>query len=74
MKIVSIFSMALFASTNALNIGEDCSEATKACFDPGIGLCCGYATPVIGGLAERLCNEEGSTSFIDHKSGNAYIY
>ena len=72
MKFVSIVSMALVASTtDALKAGDDCFSATKAC---GSGLCCGYATPVVGGLAVRRCNKEGSTSFTDSKSGANYIY
>ena len=72
MKIVSIISMALAASgTNALKSGDDCFSATQACEK---GLCCGYATPVIGGLAVRRCNKEGSSSFTDSKSGANYIY
>ena len=61
------FVLALISTATAfsLKLGEDCSRTPTMCSE---GNCCGYATPVLGGLTERRCNINGSSSLTDTKT------
>ena len=36
--------------------------------------CCGYATPVEGGLASRICNTQGATNYKNELTGVKYVF